>query len=753
MNLRNLLLIASFFAVVHLQAQISHGGTPVAFDAPDRMAPVSFVEVTPENLEALRAEDEIRDQYKDIPYRFGANIPVSLSMEDGEWQDMEKGYRVWRLAIASPGAVSLNFNFSTFNVPEGAQLFVYDADRTHFIGSFTHENMQPHGGLGVSLIQSDHIIIEYIEPLASAGQGVLEIDNVTHGYRSVIHKFENAERGPFGNSGSCNINVACDEGIGWEDQIRSVAIIVVGSNGICTGSMVNNTAEDGTPYFLTADHCIGGGVANWVFYFNHQAPNCGGNTGPTNQSVSGAVVRANNAGSDFALLELNETPPDSYDVFYNGWDNSGINPSSQTCIHHPGGDIKKITHDHDPATESVDGGAETWFINEWEEGTTEPGSSGSPLFDQDGRVIGQLYGGVASCSINSYDYYGRFDVSWDGASASSRLRDWLDPLGSGVEVLDGLGSAPLLPNDASAMGINGIDDVLCNETTASPVFILRNSGSDTLTSAVIEIVLNSEDVGTIDWSGSLATGETEEVDLPELTLQDGDNVLTVSVVQPNEEADGNPSNNTITFEFTAFLDPVDYELVLVLDNYGSETTWVVSDENNEVLYAGGPYTDGTSGQEENYSLCLNNNECYTFTIQDDPDFVPGDGICCAYGEGSYTVYDQFGNEVATGGEFGDVESHDFCITTVSIDEQKEPIGFNIFPNPTENFITLELSDEAAANYQMQITDITGRVVLQEDGINVLNNRTINVADWSPGIYMLRISDGNKQEVKRFVISR
>jgi hypothetical protein len=102
-------------------------------------------------------------------------------------------------------------------------------------------------------------------------------------------------------------------------------------------------------------------------------------------------------------------------------------------MHHPQGDIKKICQDTDSLLTASFAGAPCWRVASWEAGVTEGGSSGSPLYDQDKRIVGQLFGGQATCSFLFNDYYGRFDQSW-----TNGLRTWLDPLGTNPTTLDGI---------------------------------------------------------------------------------------------------------------------------------------------------------------------------------------------------------------------------------------------------------------------------------------------------------------------------
>ena len=163
--------------------------------------------------------------------------------------------------------------------------------------------------------------------------------------------------------------------------------------------------------------------------FNYESSGCTNQDGPTNMTVSGSTLLANSGNSDFALLELNEEPPENYNVHFSGWDVTGNTPNTPVCIHHPSGDIKKITFDYDNASNA----GNYWDINQWEDGTTEPGSSGSPLFDGTShRIVGQLYGGTASCTSITYDTYGKTSSSW-----GLGLSQYLDPQNTGLQILDG----------------------------------------------------------------------------------------------------------------------------------------------------------------------------------------------------------------------------------------------------------------------------------------------------------------------------
>jgi len=582
--------------------QVSFGGEPSRWLDKTLNDQIPFIETDPIDMNYLSMEDAITDQDKRLPYRFGVEFDVQFGLNDGIWEvDAENGLAIWQLGIACPGARSMNFVLSKYRLVKGSSLFIWSVDRTEFIGAFNEKNNNEANVLGTTVLSTDRAVLELMVPIELMGEVELEIGKIVHGYRPVLMSHFDEQRGPYGSSGSCNNNVNCPVGADWQVEKRSVALILDGGFAACTGALVNNTANDGTPYFLTANHCYGNTTTSWVFVFNHETTGCTGNTGPTNQTVSGCVLRAKNAGSDFCLVELNSIPPASYNVQYAGWDASDANTvSSATCIHHPSGDLKKISFEDDPVSQGTWGGAQTWNVSQWDDGITEPGSSGSPLFDQNHRIIGQLYGGGSACSGSvengQGDSYGRFGVAWDaGSSAAARLKEWLDPGNSGVLVLDGYpdGFTPLAL-DAGATAISGLEASTCN-ASANPIVTLLNQGANTLNSCTIQYQLNSGTLNSFPWTGALAQGQSVNVNLPAITLTSGNNTFTVNIVNPNNSTDENTSNNSVSFTST-LIDVGTASAVPYLNNLTSNAFpyvgWQLNNPDGGVTWAHTTVTNG-----------------------------------------------------------------------------------------------------------------------------------------------------------------
>ena len=464
MNYRFLINIMIVFTL--LVGQVSIESTPKSFSL-EQSVDIETQILPAFDIQKFIEEDEMeRTSSEQKPYRFANPISVDFNMNThGTWNINDDGSSIWQFRIESPGAHSLNLIYDRFNIPEGAEFFVYSEDREMVLGAFTNYNHKPHGGFSTAPVVGDAVILEYNEPASPEFSGEISIDIVAHDYRDV---FFNEERG-YGDSGSCNNNVNCAVGDDWRDEIRSVAMILTsGGSRLCTGSLVNNTSQDLAPYFLTANHCLGGNNS-WIFMFNYESPSCNNQNGPTNMTVSGSSLLANSSTSDFALLLLNETPPESYNVHYAGWDVSGSTPSIPVGIHHPSGDIKKISFDYNNASNS----GNYWDVNNWEDGTTEPGSSGSPLFDGvTQRIIGQLYGGTASCTSITYDTYGKTSTSWNLG-----MSNYLDPNNTGASFINGIDAIDLPDPELSYNASDLIFDLSDGDTDVSSINI-SNTGED-----------------------------------------------------------------------------------------------------------------------------------------------------------------------------------------------------------------------------------------------------------------------------------
>ena len=456
----SLLILQPFLLI----SQISNT-PPRSFSLPKNGSNISQIIMPKFDLKQLQKEDSIHDRDSEKLFRFGHEFHVDINVkENGTLTKLANGDKIWNLVIKSAGARTLNFIFDQYRLPKGATLHLYNQDKSFVLGAYTDKMNNENNSLGTWLADGDAITLAYFEPASINIRSLLHINKVIHGYRSVTSIAD--EQNSLNNSKDCNQDVNCDIGADFDEKKailkQSVAFIIFGNN-VCTGTLINNTANDKAPYILTAFHCQNNtDENNWAFRFNWISTKtvCATreesvDNGPDNyyQTTSGADRVALNENSDMRLLKLKGGLDDRWNLTWAGWDRTGNAPSIAVGIHHPNGDIMKVCRDNEaPNKTRVEIGkqtVDTWKVNNWDIGITEIGSSGSALFDQNGHIIGHLFGGEAECikltDNDLSDFYGRFDISWDiGSTPQSRLSDWLDPNHTGIEILNELVQQPSL---------------------------------------------------------------------------------------------------------------------------------------------------------------------------------------------------------------------------------------------------------------------------------------------------------------------
>ena len=736
-----------------------------------------FAPTTENTLSAFSKEETDQFDYNDtknghMPV-FARNIVTDISLsKGGTWSTLPNGDKVWMTKITAAGAEGLIPLLDQLYLPKGSCLHIYMPLKEEILGAFTNDNTPETRGFCPGVIHGESCVIEYYEPKDQKGRGILSINKVGYAYRWVNPLNKELKSG----SATCEVNVVCSEGDNWRNQIRSVARVFVVSDqgeGFCSGAMVNNVRRDCTPYLLSAEHCTEGGVSalefsQWVFYFNYEAPNCPDSVGPLSSIVNGCKKVADSqdgngsSGSDFLLLQLNHSPASGLNIYYSGWDVSNTTPTSGVCIHHPAADIKKVSTYTTPATSSSWGNIAsnthwvvTWATTVHGHGVTEPGSSGSPLYGPAGLIVGHLTGGESCCttdacgsgtSPSSPDYFGKTAYDWlkDGVSAPLQLKPWLDPDNTGATSLQGMnppcGSS--LQYDAGLQAINEPVGNLCS-TNSTPALVLRNFGSNTLTSATISYKYDNGNFNTYNWTGTLFAGNTIAVNLPTATLAYGQHHFTAITTNPNSHADSNLSNDTLKTSFYVSGAAGSLNLVLKTDNSGSKTTWQIADASNNIVASGGPYPDLSGGTTYNIPFCLPGG-CYVFTIFSQANNGMTDGV-----DGNFTLGDVAATTTyasLTTPSFGSSEVHDFCISSVGV-ENIPSLDLSIIPNPSSGQfnVMLQNNDEKS----IKVYDITGRLI--EERKTTEQSFSINLNNQSKGVYLLQIETANGKAVQKLVL--
>ena len=449
-------------------SQFSEGGIPPGFD--DRLTsrgafttiniPIDFY------IEDLRETDSWQAR-NGIPMPVSKLIPVDYSMEnDGFHSILPGGEKIWLLRLKARDAIAIMLYYTDFYIPEGGRLFIYNPDKTQILGAYTHRTHPSGGRFATEFIGGDELILEYVASKTSEEKPRITISEIGYGYdTAALREFCNITTYAT-ESGFCEVNINCEEGEAWQNEKKGVCYTVQRIGGrayICTGSLLNNTAEDFKPFILTALHCAFDGstiateedMEQWLFYFNREREDCSNKSlGKIHKSMTGCTLLAATGmggGSDGLLLLLKDSIPDEYDVFYNGWDCTGNAAVSGVCIHHPQGDYQKIsTYDemlraYTFLSSEFNGDANAHWNAIFRStvnghGVTESGSSGAPLFNENKLIVGTLSGGSSSCyNLRGVNLYGNFLYHWNRyeTDSTTRMDVWLDPLNKGVKTLYG----------------------------------------------------------------------------------------------------------------------------------------------------------------------------------------------------------------------------------------------------------------------------------------------------------------------------
>ena len=565
----------------------------------------------------------------------GCILPLSLELTDQSLvsfsNDRDKSAKV---LLTSSDAGALSLYFSDFWLSPNAFLSVYNHRNKQLLATYTYEHNPAKGLFATHYFHTDTIELFYYQPAYDTQPSRLRIKELGHGYKNAVY---------YQTAGSCNVNVNCSEGNGKTLQ-RDATVHILGRQGafqkLATGTMINTTTPSCKPYILTAMHAAWDGtnlattadLSQWVFFFNYQTPACNTPaTQPNSQSITGGLLRAfsndagGDTGSDFLLLELTSLPPSAWQVYYAGWDRNTTISNTGYSIHHPSGDVKKIsTYNFTPVSTSWGGTTPNthwefiWAATTNGHGVTESGSSGSALFSPNGLLVGTLTGGYSSCNFRtSPDDYGKFSYHWasNGNSSLYRLKDWLDPTNTNAVTITGTYN-PCFSNTENVGVVSVLapssTSAVC-QTTVSPSIILKNFSTTTVTTATIGYRVNNNPIQTYTFNGLLSFNQTATLSLPSVSVNTGSAyTITVFSSLPNNNPDVNTSNDTL-------ISTVAYQPITANVSITNPVCFNTSTGSATISVSGGTntyvYNIGTGAQTQNTFSNLSAGN-YVLTITD-----------------------------------------------------------------------------------------------------------------------------------------
>ena len=717
----------------------------------------------------LRADNGLDGIEK--PFKFGKGIEQNITLDNGNWSEINGG-RLWFLSFEADKAHSLNFIFKDFHLPPGGELFIVNHDNTIIYGPVTAQTISNEDYFLTDVIPDSKVTILLYEPSSSQGLSTLTIIRTIYGYRSANN---HRNGGLVGSSESCNNDVACFSE--YSQETKAVALVLL-ANGEewCSGSLVMSTNMTFKPYFLTAFHCLDtnqdGSLSNteitnaqnWMFKFDYRKTTCEGNNVTTGYSYNGSIFRAAYFPTDFALLEINQALPKDGRHFWLGWNRSGNVPSDGTCIHHPSGDVMKISFDYNQLSSFSWNGTNNHWQVLFDDGVVEHGSSGSPLLDSNNKVVGQLHGNYEYNKYYSYcaqpkGHFGKFSLSWTGGGTNTtRLSNWLDPIGTGQTTMEGLNpstvsiSGPDIPCGTAVYSIPGLPDgytVTWSWSELIEGFFLLNNTPTTNSCTILndnKAYINGQLIATIKKNGVTIATRTKYIntgaDLLGYCSQDG-------YSYPGWLYQGMSSYPFVSGDvINVFKGPT---ITLVSSNFAGAN----------ITYSGTTPLDWT-----------HNNNTITFHFKYLRPINPNDPIqnrarslpstACLVINGKYPNNCKTFQFTVNGSEPLDPISSNGDSRSESVRLSVQSTGslytFTILaPNDISTDIVSEVKDKTFSvedylPWRMTISNsLTGKIVYSSDIKD--SSLQLETADWSTGIYVIEARIGSEVLRQKFIIAR
>ncbi len=737
---------------------------------------------------------------------FGKLLPCDIDYMQQSTVTNTDGGSIYTLTLTSQGAHSIGIRTEGLTIADGSELYIYNNDKDDILGALTSQESDM--SMLTRQIQGDTIHIELFVP-QGVTQNDFKITSICYDYANMFGKQSKA----FGSHTACKseIDINCDEGQAFQDIKHAVVLLTIDKDMeafVCTGTIVNNVNCDQTPYILTAAHCIcdQNAANNTVIYFNYESKSCGLKSSTPYSSMTGATIAAtatqeaytNKSGRksstlyptmDFTLLKLNQHIPDDYMPYYAGLTLSETDAiSSVATIHHPQGDLKKISIAHQkPYQDSYpEEDREVhyrnfvhWHIAQWSAGSTEGGSSGASLLNGKKQVIGILSGGYADCDNPVDDYFQMLSKAWHPSNnpgnqlqaplaLNTHVTEILpyNPLNIGEKHLPATVSA--IPKNDSTIAVISWNTMQLSTTTFSEnfeeirteddienVFIANVDMDGNLSAWHITTDTDAHSgnacitSNTLTDNGSfISSNRTNDyLTLPKLAIKSGD-TLRFWAKSEGGASTLKISQNTKSSRYIEIVslqigsDWEKYEIPL--EDFAGTSIYInishiTEIEGSTAVFIDDISIDGGSDKKDGNTITGYEVYCNNELLQSISDTATRSFTHHIERGKTYTYYVLNRYNDATSGIGNSVIIDLDDTPTATSEQQRTQTPLVAYPNPTTGAISITAPSNIQ-NSEITVTDIAGRKVMSQKISGLLKGETIelSLAALRPGIYIIKL---------------